>query len=125
MAKKPIAKATKIEEKKETVNTIESSKSNSTLLYTILTAALLILMFVIRLNFLEIPYERDEGAYSYYGQLLNEGKTPYIDFYEQKASRIVCKLCHNGMVFRHFSKRITCWVFYHEFLYQLLYLLLA
>jgi hypothetical protein len=84
MAKKPIAKATKIEEKKETVNTIESSKSNSTLLYTILTAALLILMFVIRLNFLEIPYERDEGSYSYYGQLLNEGKTPYIDFYEQK-----------------------------------------
>jgi hypothetical protein len=43
-----------------------------------------ILVIIIRLNFLTIPFERDEGAYSYYGQLILAGKTPYISFYETK-----------------------------------------
>ena len=45
---------------------------------------LLFIVYLIRSNFFEIPFERDEGAYGYYGKLLLEGKTPYIDFYEQK-----------------------------------------
>jgi len=43
-------------------------------------AAILILVILIRRNFLSIPFERDEGFYSYCGQLLLDGKTPYIDF---------------------------------------------
>lgn len=43
-----------------------------------------ILIIIIRLNFLEIPFERDEGAYSYYGRLILDGRTPYISFYETK-----------------------------------------
>ncbi|MBA3663135.1 MAG: glycosyltransferase family 39 protein [Bacteroidetes bacterium] len=42
------------------------------------------LVVLIRSNFFNIPFERDEGAYGYYGKLLLEGKTPYKDFYEQK-----------------------------------------
>jgi len=49
-----------------------------------LLALLIIVVVMIRTNFLNIPYERDEGGYSYYGKLLLEGKTPYKDFYEQK-----------------------------------------
>src|ERR1044071_2696036 len=49
-----------------------------------LLALLIIIVVMIRTNFLNIPYERDEGGYSYYGKLLLEGKTPYKDFYEQK-----------------------------------------
>lgn len=48
---------------------------------------LLILVFItysIRSKFYGIPFERDEGAYSYYGKLLLEGGIPYKDFYEQK-----------------------------------------
>lgn len=45
---------------------------------------LLLLILLIRTKFLNIPFERDEGAYSYYGKLLLEGKIPYKDFYEQK-----------------------------------------
>jgi hypothetical protein len=48
---------------------------------------LLILVFMvhsIRSNFLGIPFERDEGIYSYFGTLVLEGKTPYKDFYEVK-----------------------------------------
>ncbi len=47
-------------------------------------AVIVLLIFLIRSKFLLIPFERDEGAYSYYGKLLLEGKTPYVDFYEQK-----------------------------------------
>jgi hypothetical protein len=50
-------------------------------------ALLLLLVFItytIRSKFSGIPFERDEGAYSYYGKLLLEGKIPYKDFYEQK-----------------------------------------
>jgi hypothetical protein len=48
---------------------------------------LLLLIFLdhtIRSKFSGIGFERDEGAYSYYGKLLLEGKIPYKDFYEQK-----------------------------------------
>jgi hypothetical protein len=44
----------------------------------------LIIIYIIRSHFFEIPFERDEGAYGYYGKLLLEGKVPYVDFYEQK-----------------------------------------
>lgn len=53
------------------------------LAYSILLG-IIFLIVLIRSNFFNIPFERDEGAYSYYGKLLLEGKTPYIDFYEQK-----------------------------------------
>jgi len=48
---------------------------------------LLVLVFVIhsiRINFAGIPFERDEGIYSYFGKLVLEGKVPYKDFYEVK-----------------------------------------
>jgi hypothetical protein len=45
---------------------------------------LIFLVVYLRSNFLNIPFERDEGAYGYYGKLLLEGKIPYKDFYEQK-----------------------------------------
>lgn len=47
-------------------------------------AVILFLVWFIRSNFLLIPFERDEGGYSYYGKMLLEGKLPYRDFYEQK-----------------------------------------
>jgi hypothetical protein len=50
----------------------------------ILLGVLLLTITVIRMKFLNIPYERDEGAYSLYGKQLLEGKIPYQDFYEQK-----------------------------------------
>lgn len=53
----------------------------------ICTALLLVLLLVvhsIRSKFLLIPFERDEGIYTYFGQLVLEGKTPYVDFIEAK-----------------------------------------
>ncbi len=49
-----------------------------------LLLGVILLVVLIRSNFLMIPFERDEGAYSYYGKLLLQGKIPYKDFYEQK-----------------------------------------
>jgi hypothetical protein len=38
----------------------------------------------IRSKFVNMPFERDEGIYSYIGTLVLEGKIPYKDFFEQK-----------------------------------------
>ncbi len=43
-----------------------------------------IFYYYIRSHFFEVPMERDEGIYAYYGQLAMEGKTPYLDFYESR-----------------------------------------
>ncbi|HWY12165.1 MAG TPA: glycosyltransferase family 39 protein [Bacteroidia bacterium] len=89
-----MAAKTKIAEKKAVQNIPSNSVlkiGNKTFTFTqeekisyILLALLLFLVVFIRVNFLNIPYERDEGGYSYYGKLLLEGKIPYKDFYEQK-----------------------------------------
>ena len=50
----------------------------------LLLGLILLLAYTIRIKFLDIPFERDEGAYTYYGKMLNMGKIPYKDFYEQK-----------------------------------------
>ncbi len=57
---------------------------NETIISYIGLAILMLLLIIIRSKFLTMPFERDEGAYSYYGKLLLEGKIPYRDFYEQK-----------------------------------------
>jgi hypothetical protein len=49
-----------------------------------LLICIILMVILIRSNFLSIPFERDEGAYSYYGKLLLHGKIPYKEFYEQK-----------------------------------------
>src|SRR6218665_1801361 len=50
----------------------------------LLLLLLLVVIYNIRSKFSMIPFERDEGIYSYFGKLLLEGKTPYIDFMEVK-----------------------------------------
>lgn len=49
-----------------------------------LLSLLLILVFYIRSKFQYMPFERDEGIYSYFGTLILDGKIPYKDFYEVK-----------------------------------------
>jgi len=51
--------------------------------FGLLILGVLFVVFV-RINLLGIPFERDEGAYQYFGQLVLEGKKPYLDFYEMK-----------------------------------------
>lgn len=51
---------------------------------SLLILALVFLVYAIRSNFLLMPFERDEGIYSYFGNLILEGKIPYKDFYESK-----------------------------------------
>jgi len=69
---------------KNSSNSFLSSISAEEKICLVLLVSLIAVIFVIRNKFLSIPFERDEGAYSYYGKLLLEGKIPYKDFYEQK-----------------------------------------
>jgi len=43
-------------------------------------AIILLLVIIIRRNFLSIPFERDEGYYCYLGQCILDGKIPMVDF---------------------------------------------
>ncbi len=52
--------------------------------YIGITIVFLAIIWLARTNLLSLPFERDEGSYSYMGQLLLEGQKPYIDFYEMK-----------------------------------------
>lgn len=57
---------------------------NSNLIFYTLIAVFCTIIFIIRLNFLDMPFERDEGDYALAGKLLLEGGRPYVDFFEQK-----------------------------------------
>lgn len=65
-----------------TTSTVNFLSEDKISIYLLLV--LILLVYVIRSKFVNIPFERDEGAYGYYGKLLLEGKIPYKDFYEQK-----------------------------------------
>ena len=47
-------------------------------------AVVMLITLVIRWKFINVPFERDEGTYAYFGQLVLDGKIPYVDFYEMK-----------------------------------------
>ncbi|MFK8102932.1 MAG: ArnT family glycosyltransferase [Saprospiraceae bacterium] len=57
---------------------------NPNYIYGGLLVLVALAVILIRLNFISIPFERDEGDYCYAGELLLAGETPYLDFYEQK-----------------------------------------
>lgn len=54
------------------------------MLFWIHLAIITLFLFVLRLNLLDLPLERDESAYAYLGQRAAEGLAPYRDFYEMK-----------------------------------------
>lgn len=68
----------------ETVSVNHSKYLSEDKISLYLLILLILIIYIIRSKFLSIPFERDEGAYGYYGKLLLEGKIPYKDFYEQK-----------------------------------------
>ena len=47
-------------------------------------AVVMLITLIVRWKFINVPFERDEGTYAYFGQLVLDGKIPYVDFYEMK-----------------------------------------
>jgi hypothetical protein len=45
---------------------------------------ILVVTALLRLQYLDIPLERDESLYSYIGKMALNGAKPYVDFYEMK-----------------------------------------
>ena len=67
---------------------VENNKKENTLFYYIGLGIVLVLIFLIRKNFLNIPFERDEGAYTYTGQNILDGAIPYKDIGSQRLDGI-------------------------------------
>jgi dolichyl-phosphate-mannose-protein mannosyltransferase len=57
--------------------------NNELWLYLIAGGVTLVVCFI-RLRFLDVPLERDEGEYAYMGQLLLQGSLPYTEAYSMK-----------------------------------------
>ncbi len=77
-------KATKSVEKSKSESLPEPiTKSNNTYYYIGL-AAVLLLIFIIRSNFVNVPFERDEGAYAYSGKITLNGAVPFKDIGSQR-----------------------------------------
>jgi hypothetical protein len=84
---------------------------------------ILLLATVIRLQFIKIPMERDEGQYAYYGMLLLEGKVPFVDFGESKLHGIYYTYAFLELIFGKtlsglhvaflFVNLLTIWLVYH------------
>ncbi len=54
-------------------------------LWTVIIAIVGVLLFsAFRFNLLDMPFERDEGHYSYVGSLVLDGKIPYKDYFDNK-----------------------------------------
>jgi hypothetical protein len=58
-------------------------KENPLYYYIGLGLVLLLIVFI-RINFLEIPFERDEGSYAYSGKIILDGAKTYIDIGSQR-----------------------------------------
>ncbi len=63
---------------------VVAKEHDGKMLSYILLGIIALLVLFIRSHYFDLPFERDEGDYSYLGQLVLDGKTPYLDFYEQK-----------------------------------------
>jgi len=55
-----------------------------TTIYTIFITLLVVTVMVLRLRFIHMPLERDEGEYAYSGQLILNGFIPYMKAYNMK-----------------------------------------
>jgi Dolichyl-phosphate-mannose-protein mannosyltransferase len=60
------------------------NKKENEILYYIGLGIVLLLIYMIRKNYLNIPFERDEGSYAYSGKIILDGAIPFIDIGSQR-----------------------------------------
>jgi Dolichyl-phosphate-mannose-protein mannosyltransferase len=81
----PKIKTTKTPPHKAPTTTVSDKSSTSfTVPKWLPLTLILVITTLIRLQYLDIPLERDESIYSYIGKLALNGGKPYIDFFEMK-----------------------------------------
>src|ERR1700739_3354373 len=89
------AKATKVVDNPKTDIPSKPVASNNVYYYVGL-AAVLLLIFIIRSNFVNVPFERDEGSYAYCGKILLNGAVPFKDIGSQRLAGVF--YCYAVMV---------------------------
>lgn len=84
--KKPVSPATApaSAKKKQDSGSFFSNIAGNSNLYTVLIAMVILAVLVVRWRFVNMPLERDEGEYAYFGHLILNGITPYTEAYNMK-----------------------------------------
>lgn len=107
---------TKVAEKKVVVPAVKTTKefkigsktiivSNEDLICTGLLFVLVFIVHSIRTNFAGIPFERDEGIYSYFGKLVLRRKSTCQRFLRGEVPRLVLFLCYDRWLIWRYSSR--------------------
>jgi hypothetical protein len=60
------------------------NKNQASYIYWILLSLVIIFSIFIRIHFLNIPFERDEGSYTYCGKIILDGAIPFKDIGSQR-----------------------------------------
>jgi hypothetical protein len=65
-------------------STVPEKKAKKIDYYLIALGAVIIFISFIRLRLINVPLERDEGEYAYFGKLILDGIAPYKEAYNMK-----------------------------------------
>lgn len=74
----------KIDSQRPEAVDVEKSGKEKMLFYYLGLAMVLLLIFLIRKNYFHIPFERDEGSYTYAGKIILDGAIPFTDIGSQR-----------------------------------------
>ena len=66
------------------MNTTEKASTKSRLILLLALLCIGATYALIRINLIDIPLERDEGTFGYFGQVINDGGLPYRDVVDNK-----------------------------------------
>jgi hypothetical protein len=84
MAKFQTSKSAQIPNKSPSISVENKTTTPFSLSKWLPLTFILLTTFLLHLQYLDIPLERDESFYAYVGKLALNGGKPYIDFYEMK-----------------------------------------
>ncbi len=84
MAKQKMSKSAQIPSKTPSISIENKNTTPFNLPKWLPLTLILVATFLLHLQYLDIPLERDESLYAYIGKLALNGSKPYVDFYEMK-----------------------------------------
>ncbi len=84
ISKKKTPSQSNLAKAKSSQGSFLSNLDNSSKIYSVLIGLVVLVVLMVRWKFINMPLERDEGEYAYFGHLILNGVTPYTEAYNMK-----------------------------------------
>ncbi|MCB0656819.1 MAG: glycosyltransferase family 39 protein [Saprospiraceae bacterium] len=79
-----MSKSKKKKSPQKTVSANAGSSGKYPWVLPVCVILIVVAVMILRIMYLPMAFDRDEGSYLYFGKMLLQGGTPYVDFYEIK-----------------------------------------